>query len=475
MIKLSEDIRNIQVVTRVEGHAKITFVMDKKNKLSDAHFQVLEFKGFEKFMQGRSLYDAPRITTRICGICPVSHHLASVKACEDLIGVKIPDTAKLLRELMHMAQYIHSHTLHFFFLAAPDFILGPDSVPQNRNILGLLKKDPELVKNVIKIRKYGQDLIELIGGKAIHPVTAIPGGMSKGLKQEQQKQKLKEIKLLIPLYEQLFSICKEKLSEYIDFIKEYSVIDTNFMGLTKNGSFELYDGTIRAVDNNCKVIFDTSSNSYFQNIAEHSEPWTYLKFPYLKSIGWPQGIYRVGPLARLNLCEKITTPKAEAALKDFRSIYGRPANQTLAYHHARLVEIIYAFERAQQILENPKLIGEKYRVKCDKIAGEGIGVLEAPRGTLIHHYKANSQGKLIDINMIVATVNNNAAMNQSIKKAAESLIENGSISKGGLNKIEMAIRAYDPCLTCAAHNIGEMVKLIEFVDEQGNLIKKINF
>lgn len=472
---MSDNFKNIEVVTRVEGHAKIIFVMDKKNELIDAHFQVVEFKGFEKFMQGRSLYDAPRITTRICGICPVSHHLASVKACEDLIGIEIPETAKLLRELMHMAQFIHSHTLHFFFLAAPDFILGPDAAPQDRNIIGLLKKDPELVKNVIKIRKYGQDLIELIGGKAIHPVTAIPGGMSKGLKQEEQKHKLKEIKLLIPLIENLFSFCKEKLSEHREFIKDFAVINTNFLGLTRNGSFELYDGTIRAVDNNCKILRDISSNTYFQNIAEHSEPWTYLKFPFLKSLGWPQGTYRVGPLARLNLCEKIETPKAEEALHEFRTIYGRPANQTLAYHHARLVELVYAFERAQQILENPKLTSEKYRIKCDIIAGEGIGVIEAPRGTLIHHYKANSQGKLVEVNMIVATVNNNAAMNQSIKKVAENLIENGSISKGGLNKIEMAIRAYDPCLTCAAHNIGEMVKTVEFVDEQANLINRIQF
>ena len=472
---MSDDIKNIEVVTRVEGHAKISFVMDKKNNLSDARFQVLEFKGFEKFMQGRSLYDAPRITTRICGICPVSHHLASVKACEDLLGIEIPETAKLLRELMHMAQYIHSHTLHFFFLAAPDFILGPNSAPQDRNIMGILKKDPELVKNVIKIRKYGQDLIELIGGKAIHPVTALPGGMSKGMKKEEQQHKLEEIKELIPLFENLFEICQEKLSEYTDFIKDFSVINTNFLGLSKNGSFELYDGAIRAVDNDCKVLFDASPGTYYQYISEHAEPWTYLKFPYLRSKGWPEGIYRVGPLARINLCEKFETPKAQNALEDFRSSYGRPANQTLLYHHSRLIELIYAFERAQQILENPKLTSDEFRVKCDKIAGEGIGVIEAPRGTLIHHYKANSQGKLIDVNMIVATVNNNAAMNQSIKAAAENVIENNTISNGGLNKIEMAIRAYDPCLTCAAHNIREMVKSIEFIDERGNLINKIKF
>ncbi|KKK40681.1 hypothetical protein LCGC14_0684030 [marine sediment metagenome] len=472
---MSENIKTIEVVTRVEGHAKISFIMDSKNNLSDARFQVLEFKGFEKFMQGRSLYDAPRITTRICGICPVSHHLASVKACEDLLGVEIPETAKLLRELMHMGQFIHSHTLHFFFLAAPDFILGPDSAPQDRNILGILKKDPDLVKNVIKIRKYGQDLIEIIGGKAIHPVTALPGGMSKGIKKEQQQKKLQDIKDLTPIFESLYDTCQTKLSEYTDFIKDFSVINTNFLGLSDKGSFELYDGVIRAADNNCKVLFDTSPGTYFQNIAEHADPWTYLKFPYLKSKGWPEGIYRVGPLARINLCEKFETPKAQNALEDFRTKYGRPANQTLLYHHSRLIELIYAFERAQQILENPKLLGDNFRVKCDKIAGEGVGVIEAPRGTLIHHYKANSQGKLVDINMIVATVNNNAAMNQSIKVAAENMIENNTIANGGLNKIEMAIRAYDPCLTCAAHNIREMVKTIDFVDEQSNLLNRIEF
>lgn len=472
---MTENLKNIDVVTRIEGHAKITFVMNNHGKLEDARFHVLEFKGFEKFMQGRMLYDAPRITTRICGICPVSHHLASVKACEDLIGIQIPATAKLLRELMHMAQYIHSHTLHFFFLAAPDFIIGPESPAHERNVLGLVQKDPKLVQNVIKIRKFGQDLIELIGGKAIHPVTAIPGGMSKGISNEAQSQKLKEIKELIPVFNGLFDTCKNQLAKYSEFISKFSIINTNFVGLTKNGSLELYDGKIRATDNNCKLLFDISADDYFINILEHSEPWTYLKFPFIRSLGWPNGVYRVGPLARINLCEKIDTPKAQDALKEFRDLYGRPANQTLLYHHARLIELLYAFEKAQLLLEDPILIKDDYRVKCETIAGEGIGIIEAPRGTLIHHYKANSQGKLTDINLIVATVNNNAAMNLSIKAAAEELIEKDEIKKGGLNKIEMAIRAYDPCLTCAAHSVGEMVKEIEFIDEQGNLIKKLNF
>ncbi len=470
---MSEEIKDINVVTRIEGHAKVSFIIDKRGNLQEARFHVLEFKGFEKFMQGRMFYDAPRITTRACGICPVSHHLASVKACDDLLGVEVPETAKMLRELMHMGQYIHSHALHFFFLAAPDFILDANTKPAERNVVGLLKKNPELVQQVIKLRKYGHNLIELIGGKAIHPVTAIPGGMSKGMTNEERDKMLRELKELIPMYSDLLYICKSNLLQQIDFIKDFSVIETNFMGLTKNGVLDLYDGTIRVTDEKCNVIADIPPNNYFQNIAEHVEAWSYLKFPFLKQKGWPEGTYRVGPLGRVNVCDRMGTQKAQEALVEFRSLYGRPANQTLAYHHARLIELLYTMERAQQLLENDKITGSNIRVTVPKTAGEGIGIVEAPRGTLIHHYKVNSEGKLMDVNLIVATVNNNAAINQSIKVAAEGLVHDGNITPDGLNKVEMAIRAYDPCLTCAAHAVNEMPMAIDFRDEYGNLIKRI--
>ncbi len=470
---MSEEIKNIDVVTRIEGHAKVRFILDKKGNLQDAQFQVLEFKGFEKFMQGRMLYDAPRITTRACGICPVSHHLASVKACDDLLGIEIPETAKLLRELMHMGQYIHSHALHFFFLAAPDLILGAKTKPQDRNVLSILKTNPDLVKNVIRLRKFGHDLIEFIGGKAIHPVTAIPGGMSKGITKSEQEKMSNELKQLLPLYKDIYYICKSNLLQQIDFIKKFALIDTNFVALTKKGALELYDGIVRSTDNEGSLLMDIPTNKYFQNIAEHVEPWSYLKFPFLKIKGWPNGIYRVGPLARLNVCEKMATPKAHEALLEFRQLYGKPANQTLVYHHARLIELLYALERAQEILENPTLLGDNLRVKVPRTEGEGIGIVEAPRGTLIHHYKSNSDGKLTEVNLIVATVNNNAAINQSVKAATEQQIKDGNISEVGLNKIEMAIRAYDPCLTCAAHVIGQMPLAIEIMDVKGTLIKKI--
>ncbi len=471
---MTEEIRNIDVVTRVEGHAKVTFEMDNKGNLQNARFHVLEFKGFEKFMQGRMFYDAPRITTRACGICPVSHHLASVKACDDLLGVEVPETAKLLRELMHMGQMIHSHSLHFFFLSAPDLILGADTKPQDRNIVGIVKANPELVKNVLKIRKSGQNLIELIGGKAIHPVTAIPGGMSKGITQAERENRLSELRELIPLYKDLFYICTSNLMQQIDFIKDFAVIETNFLGLLKNGVHELYDGTIRATDSKGQIITDIPQDKYFQNIAEHLEPWSYVKFPYLKFKGWPEGIYRVGPLARVNICDRMATPKAQEALLEFRAIYGRPANQTLAYHHARLIEILYAFERAQELLENDRITSDNIRKVVERSAGEGIGIVEAPRGTLIHHYKANSSGKLTDVNLIVATLHNNPAINESVKIAAQNLVQDGKISENNYNKIEMAIRAYDPCLTCAAHSIGQMPMVIEIVDSKGHLIKKFH-
>ncbi|MHA2330375.1 MAG: Ni/Fe hydrogenase subunit alpha, partial [Candidatus Hodarchaeales archaeon] len=382
--------------------------------------------------------------------------LASAKACDDLLGVEIPETAKLLRNLMHMGQIIHSHALHFFFLAAPDFFMGPDSAPQERNVLGILKKDPEIIKKAIEVRKFGQNLIELLGGKAIHPVTAIPGGMSKGITQVEQENRLSELKQVFPLYNDLLDICKSNIIQYSTLINNFSVIETNFMGLTKGGIFELYDGDIRTADKNASVLEDISPNKYFLSIAEHVEPWTYLKFPFLKMLSWPEGIYRVGPLARLNICNNMGTPKAQEALREFRALYGKPANQTLAYHLARLIELLYALEKAQELLENNNIIGTNIRKKVERTAGEGIGVVEAPRGTLIHHYKANNSGKLTEVNLIVATVNNNAAINQSIKVAAQEVVQNGNISPEGYNKIEMAIRAYDPCLTCAAHTINQI-------------------
>jgi coenzyme F420-reducing hydrogenase alpha subunit len=465
-----ENIRTIEVGTRIEGHAKTTVVLDSKDQVVEARFHVTELKGFEKFMQGRMLYDAPRITTRACGICPVSHHLASVKACEDLLGVDPPETAKMLRELMHMGQFIHSHSLHFFFLAAPDFIMGPDSDPKQRNVLGLLSKNPELVKDAIKIRKFGQELIASIGGKAIHPETAIPGGMSMPLAKNDQEKFLGQLKDLIPKYEEIFYICKSNLSQYSNFIGEFARIDTNFMGLTKNKALELYDGNIRMVDKAGVEFANLDKSTYFVDIAEHIEPWTWLKFPYYKNRGWPNGIYRVGPLARLNVADKINSPKANAALTDFKVLFGKPANQTLAYHQARLIEVLYAMERAQQLLEDPKILSENIRVKVNNVEGEGVGIVEAPRGTLIHHYKADRNGMLKDINLIVATVNNNKSINMALTEAAKHLIEGGKISDVGLNKLEMVVRAYDPCLTCAAHNLDEFYQSLEFVDTQGNPI-----
>lgn len=465
--------KTIEVATRVEGHAKVSFLMDDTGEISQAHFHVTEFKGFEKFMIGRMLYDAPRITTRVCGICPVSHHLASVKTCENLLNVKIPETAKLLRELMHMGQFIHSHSLHFFFLAAPDFIIGPESDPSNRNVIGLLKNDPELVKKVIRIRKFGQDLIQLIGGKSIHPVTSIPGGMSKGISKQNQETVLKELKELIPIYDELLYICKSNLNQYSELISNFATFDSNYMGLTNKGAFELYDGDVRVADEKGNIISEFQPMNYAQNIMEHIEPWTYLKFPYLKIKGWPNGSYRVGPLARLNVTDGIKTPNANKELQEFKIMHGKPANQTLTYHKARLIEIQYAMERAQQILESPELLKDNIRVKTKIVAGEGIGIVEAPRGTLIHHYKANNSGKLTDINLIVATVNNNNAINKAVLLAAKGIDPRGNFKETDLNKIEMAIRAFDPCLTCAAHTSRGYFDIMEFYDRSGNLLKTI--
>jgi coenzyme F420-reducing hydrogenase alpha subunit len=458
-------------ISRVEGHGKVVLEVDSNNKLVDAKFHVLEFRGFEKFLQGRKVWELPRIVTRACGICPISHHLASAKACDDLFEVDIPIAAKLTRELHHMAQMIHSHSLHFFFLAAPDFLF-PDEEAK-RNVLGIIDANPNLAKQAIELRKMGQTINEIIGGKAIHPVTSIPGGMSKKLTKAEVEDIHKKLKRAMELTKSSLEVAKVIFSKNIDFIKSFADIKTNFAGLVKDGNLELYDGQIRMISPEGKILNEFEPKDYLNFIAERVENWSWLKFPYYKPLGWPNGTYRVNSLARLNVCDQISTPLANEQLKEFRKQFGRYPSQTLLFHYARIIEMLYAVERGLEIIKDPELIKGEIRTKLKIRGGEGVGVIEAPRGILIHHYKADDTGTVKRANMIVSTVQNNPAMNQSVLAAAKDVIDGSKITEPVLNRIEMAVRAYDPCLSCATHAVGKMPLIIQVKDKSGKIINEL--
>ncbi len=464
----------IEPITKIEGHGKVTIHLDDEGNVAESRFHVIEFRGFEKFCEGRMFWEMPVITERACGICPVSHHLASAKACDDLLGIDIPPAAKKLRELMHMGQTIHSHALHFFFLAASDFVLGPDADPEQRNVIGIIAADPELGKKAIKLRKIGQTMIERIGGRAIHPVTAIPGGMSKPLSHEDRFIMLKEIDEAIDLAKVGLSVGKGVFEKYADIVPTFANIKTKHMGLVKDGNLELYDGQLRIIGEDGNTLAEFDPRNYLDYIGEHVESWSYLKFPFYKKDGWPKGIYRVAPLARLNVADSISTPLAGAELKEFKQLgNGEPVQATLYYHLARLIELLYAAERAKQLLLDDEIVSRDVRIKVERKEGEGIGCIEAPRGTLFHHYWTDDIGRITRANLIVATVNNNPAINMSVSEVAKTFVKGGEVKEGALNMVEMAIRCYDPCLSCATHAIGQMPLVLELLASDGTVLDVI--
>ena len=458
----------IQPVSRLEGHGKVTIHLDEHNKVKESHFHVVEFRGFERFCQGRLMAEMPVITTRICGICPVSHHLASAKACDAALGLEIPTPAKKLRELMHMGQTIHSHALHFFYLAAPDFVLGPSSDPATRNIVGLVGANPELAKKAIRLRQIGQDIVDHVGGRPIHPVTAIPGGMSRPLSHEHRFQISQELKEAGPLAELALTVVKGIVRDYASIIPRFAAIRTNYMGLTKNGNLELYDGRSRLRDADGRQIVEFDDADYLQHIGEHVEDWSYLKFPYYTKLGYPSGIYRVGPLARLNVSDQVSTPRANEAFRDFRQLAnGGMVHETAYFHYARIIELLYAVERAVELINDDDIISQDVRIQALRRAGEGVGIIEAPRGTLIHHYWVDDSGKIEKANLIVATAHNNAAIDMSVNEVAKQFVDGTKITEGALNMVEMAVRCYDPCLSCATHAVGQMPLDIELLTADG--------
>lgn len=468
----------IQPVTRIEGHAKITIQLDDAGNVADTRVNIVELRGFEKFCIGRPVEELPRIVPRICGVCPWAHHLASAKACDVGFGVDIPPAAKKIRELAYMGHFLHSHVFHFFILSGPDFVMGPDADYSVRNVIGVVGKVPDIAKKVVRVRYLGQMMTQLLGGKAIHPDAAVPGGWSKPVTEE-DREKLKEMaKECLDFATFAIGFAKKEIfPKYLDAVKTIAVINSGFLGTVKDGALNLYEGNLRMMSADGKYE-DFPVVNYLDYIGEHIEPWSYLKFPYQKKAGKlsmdlnnPVGVYRVNALARINVCDKISTPRAQTELEEFRKLFGRPAQLTLLYHWARLIELVYCAEHALELLEDPDITSPVTRKSVTPRAGRGVGSVEAPRGTLIHDYETDANGMITDVNIIVGTTHNNAPINMSVKKAAQDLIKNGKYDEKLLNLVEMSIRAYDPCFSCATHDLdGRIAVKLDILDASGQVI-----
>jgi F420-non-reducing hydrogenase large subunit len=467
----------IQPVSRIEGHAKVTIQLDDSGNVSDTRVHVIELRGFEQFCLGKPVEEMPRITTRICGVCPWSHHLASAKTTDAIFGVDIPSAAKKLRELCNSIAFMEEHILHFYFLAGADFVLGPDADYSVRNVFGIIDAVPDVARRVVKVRHMAAKMLEMISGKAIHPSAAVPGGFSRPLLEPERQELRKMADECLDFAKFSISFAKENLfSKYLELVKTLGVINTGFLGtVTDDGSLELYEGKLRMMNADGSYE-DFKYEEYTDYIREHVEPWSYLKFPYMKKAGEfsmdldnPNGIYRTNTLARINVCDKINTPFAQAELEEFREKFGRPTQLTLLYNWARLIELLYNAENTIRLLDDPEITSTDIRKKVEPRAAHGIGCTEAPRGTLIHDYETDENGLLTNVNLIVGTTHNNAPINMSVKRAAIDLIKDGKYDQGILNRIEMSIRAYDPCLSCATHRLdGKLGVKVNIIDSEGN-------
>jgi len=478
----------VDPITRLEGHGKITIFLDEKGNVKRAYFQLPELRGFEIFCLGREAEDMPIITPRICGVCPSAHHMASTKATDDLYKVDPPSTAKKIRELFYNLFMCEDHLLHIYILAGPDFLVGPKAPKAERNVIGIIKRFKDVALKLIKVRKDIRDIMQLIGGKPIHPVLGVPGGVTKQITEEDRKKIVevgKETLDFALLTHKIFKDLMEKNEEVreIMFSEAYRE-ETYYMGLVDNKNrVNFYDGKIRVVDpkGNEHAKFDV--HDYVEYIAEHVEPWTYMRMPFLRKVGWAglkdgpdSGIYCVAPLARLNAADGMATPRAQEAYEELYELYGeRPIHYTMAFHLARVVETIYSAERVIELAEDPEITDPNIRTLPTETPSVGIAVVEAPRGTLIHHYETNEKGLLTKVNLIVATQQNNPRICLDIDKAAKAFIKEGKVEEGILNMIEMAFRAYDPCHACGTHSVpGTIPLVIEIYDNKRKLIKKIS-
>ncbi len=461
----------IHPVSRIEGHASVTINLDDKGEVADAHFHATELRGFEKFLEGAAVEEAPRITPRICGICPTVHHLASAKAVDEIFGVQIPETAVKLRRLLAMGQLIHSHALSLFLLSLPDYILGPDHDPALRNVVGLVQANAELAKTAIEGRKIGQRITEEIGGKPIHPISAIPGGMSFALSAEKRAQLETMAKRSVEIAKLTWPVVMQQMDKYADLVNGIGLVQTDFLGLTRDNKLEFYDGNLRAMGADAGQIADFPGKDYLGYIEEMAEPYSYMKFTKLKK---GSGFYRVGPLARVNLVDSIGTPEADKMLAEFRQKFGRVPQQSLLYHAARTIEYTAASEMALALLQDSAITDKNVRTPVTGVKNtRGVGVVEATRGTLIHDYTVNDKGFITRANLIVATGHNNRAIDKGVLQASQKLIHGDNVSEGTLNRIEMVVRAYDPCVSCATHAIGGMPIMLTVMDSEGKIIREV--
>jgi NAD-reducing hydrogenase large subunit len=461
----------IEPVTRIEGHARISLQLNDEGTVDSARFHLTQFRGFEKFCEGRPYREMPAITARTCGICPVSHLLSSNKACDDLLAVTIPATAARLRHVMNLAQLVQSHALSFFHLSAPDLLLGWDAAPSERNVFGVIKTHPELAKDGIRLRQIGQTIIEILGGKKIHPTWVVPGGVSEPLSAEKRHQILMLVPEGLEIAKRTYAFFKTIVPKFKHEADHFGSEPTLFLSLVSpNGHLEHCNGLLRIKDAQGRILEDgIPPHDYQRVIGEAVENDSYMKFPYYKPWGYPKGVYRVGPLARLNNADTCGTPFADVALAEFRTLQedGGPVMSSFHYHYARLVEIIFALETMQRILKDPEILSNRVRARARSNRNEGIGVSEAPRGTLIHHYKIDDHGLITWMNLIIATGHNNLAMNQSILQVARTYVDGERLQEAMLNRVEAVIRCYDPCLSCASHAVGQMPLMIELRDAQG--------
>lgn len=466
----------ISPVTRIEGHANITLELDEQGQVSDALFHVNEFRGFEKFCEGRMYTEMPTITPRICGICPTSHTLASVKACEMIQGIQPTYTANLLRRLMHIGQNLSSHALSFFHLSSPDFLLGYDSDPATRNILGIAEKFPDIALRGIRLRKFGQELSERITGKKIHIMGIVPGGMAFPLTEDNRKALLAWIPEALETVQLGINIIKQFHEEHTELVETFAPSPTLYLGTVgPGGEHELYDGKLRFMNADGVILQDQlSPTEYLDYIAERSVNWSYLKYPYYKPYGFEKGFYRVGPLARLNVATRMKTERAQKEFELFKQINnGRPVHGTFYYHYTRLIEALSDVEDAERILNDPQVTSTHIQHHGRWNYEEGIGSSEAPRGTLFHHYKTDETGKLLKVNLLIATGQNNPSMNRSVLEVARQYVNGNDVQEGMLNRVESTIRCYDPCLSCSTHALGQMPMVIRLVDKRGTLVKEI--
>lgn len=465
----------IDPVTRLEGHGKITLQLDEAGIVQDAMFHVTQLRGFEKFCEGRPFYEMPNLTARICGICPVSHLVASSKACDAILAVQIPPVAANLRKVLNLAQLVQSHALSFFYLASPDLLLGMESNPKLRNILGVAAKRPELGRAGIGLRRFGQSIIELLCDKRVHPGWVVPGGVTEPLSIDKRDKILAMLPeayantaLALDAYKQIADTFRPEMEVFANF-------PSNYLGMINEDEWiEFTDGTLRLIDAQGRVIEDGISAALFaEAIGEAVEPYTYTKFAYYKPLRYPDGCYRVGPLARLNIAKRMGTLRAEKELAAFKQLSSGPVSGSFYYHYARLIEMLYGVEMIEQLLADSRILDKHVRATAGVNRLEGAGQAEAPRGTLHHHYKVDENGKMTWANLVIATGQNNKAMNQGVLQAAKHYVRDGKFTEGVLNRVEAVVRTFDPCLSCSTHAFGQMPLALELVSVEGEVVDRV--